>query len=133
MPILVTCACGGTFRAGDEHAGNEVPCVHCGRPVVVAGATTSPWDAFVSYSSKDKAVADAAVATLEARGVRCWIAPRDIVAGKEWSEAIIDGIEQARMLVLIFSAHANSSQQVIREVERAVHRGIPILPFRIED
>jgi hypothetical protein len=43
-------------------------------------------DVFISYSSLDKAVADAACAALEAYGIRCWIAPRDIVPGKEWGE-----------------------------------------------
>src|SRR5262249_48043463 len=87
----------------------------------------------LSYSSKDKSTADAACASLEARGIRCWVAPRDILPGKEWGAAIIDGIEQSRSMVLVFSANANNSQQVMREVERAVHRGMPIIPFRIED
>src|SRR5262249_16593249 len=87
----------------------------------------------LSYSSKDKSTADAACASLEARGIRCWVAPRDILPGKEWGAAIIEGIEQSRSMVLVFSANANSSQQVMREVERAVNRGMPIIPFRIED
>ena len=37
------------------------------------------------------------------------------------------------MLVLVFSSHANQSPQVGREVERAVNRGIPIVPLRIEN
>lgn len=36
------------------------------------------YDIFVSYSSKDKPVADAVVAGLEQKGIRCWIAPRDL-------------------------------------------------------
>ncbi len=36
-------------------------------------------------------------------------------------------------MVLILSSHANVSPQVLREVERAVNRGIPVLPLRIED
>ena len=47
---------------------------------------------FISYSSKDKPVGDAACAVLEQRGFRCWIAPRDIVPGTEWGEAIIGGL-----------------------------------------
>jgi len=35
-------------------------------------------DVFISYSSKDKTVANAVCATVENRKVRCWIAPRDI-------------------------------------------------------
>lgn len=42
-------------------------------------------DVFISYSSKDKPVADATVAVLEANGIRCWIAPRDIRPGADWS------------------------------------------------
>lgn len=90
-------------------------------------------DVFISYSSKDKAVADAACATLEARKVRCWIAPRDVLPGSEYGAALLDAIEGARVMVLILSTHSNTSPQVMREVERSVSKGIPILPFRIED
>ena len=41
-------------------------------------------DVFVSHSVKDKAVADAIVARLEADSVTCWIAPRDVVPGADW-------------------------------------------------
>jgi hypothetical protein len=90
-------------------------------------------DAFISYSSRDKATADATCTALEASGIRCWIAPRDVMPGIEWGEAIIDGINQSRVLVLIFSANANESPQIRREIERAVGKGIPIIPFRIQD
>jgi TIR domain len=90
-------------------------------------------DVFISYSSLDKAAADATCAALERSGIRCWIAPRDIIPGKEWGDAIIEAIHAARVLVLIFSANANTSPQIRREVERAVHKGLPIIPLRIED
>jgi hypothetical protein len=90
-------------------------------------------DVFISYSSKDKPTADAACAKLEARGIRCWLAPRDIMPGADWSASIIDAINGARTMVLVFSAHANASQQIKREVERAVNKGIPIIPLRIEN
>ena len=32
-------------------------------------------DVFISYSSKDKPIADGITANLEAAGLRCWIAP----------------------------------------------------------
>jgi hypothetical protein len=90
-------------------------------------------DAFISYSSLDRTVADAAVSVLEQRRIRCWIAPRDVTPGLDWSEEIVEAIERATVMVLILSANANDSPQIKREVERAVHRGIPIIPFRIED
>jgi hypothetical protein len=90
-------------------------------------------DVFISYSSKDKTVANAVCAKLESRNIRCWIAPRDILPGNIYAEALVDALDQSRILILIFSANSNNSTQVMREVERAVRLGIPILPFRIED
>lgn len=90
-------------------------------------------DVFISHSAKDKPIADAVCATLEKDGIRCWIAPRDIVPGTQWGEAIIDAISECRVMVLVFSSNANESQQIIREVERAVSKGIPVIPFRVED
>jgi hypothetical protein len=90
-------------------------------------------DVFISYSSKDKPVADAVCAGLEGRGIRCWAAPRDILPGSDWGAAIIDAITGSKVMVLIFSGNANASPQIKREVERAVAKGVKILPFRIED
>lgn len=90
-------------------------------------------DVFVSYSSADKTVADAVCTALEGGGLRCWVAPRDIVPGVDWGAAIIDAIEGAKVMVLIFSANANASRQISREVERAVAKGVTIVPFRIQD
>jgi TIR domain len=91
------------------------------------------FDVFVSYASKDKTVADAVCARLEAVGIRCWIAPRDIVAGRSYGEAIIEAIHETKVMVLVFSSNANASGHIPKEVERAVSKGVPILPFRIED
>jgi len=90
-------------------------------------------DVFVSYSVPDRDCAFEIVARLEARGLSAWIAPRDISPAAEWAEEIIDAIAAARLMVLVFSSYSNASPQVRREVERAVHKEVPILPFRIED
>ena len=90
-------------------------------------------DVFVSHSIKDKAVAEAIVARLEADSVTCWIAPRDVVPGADWGESIIDAIESSRIMILIFSRNADASPQIKREVERAVNKGVYIIPFRVDD
>jgi hypothetical protein len=90
-------------------------------------------DVFLSHSVKDKAVAEAIVARLEAESVTCWIAPRDVVPGADWGESIIDAIESSRIMILIFSQSANTSTQIKREVERAVNKGVYIIPFRVDD
>ena len=91
------------------------------------------FDVFISYSSKDKPAADAACAVLEAAGIRCWIAPRDVMPGGEYGAAIVDAIERCRVMVLIFSSNANESAQIRREIERAVKKGVTIIPVRIEE
>jgi hypothetical protein len=90
-------------------------------------------DVFISHSAKNKTTADAVCAMLESEGIRCWIAPRDVTPGLEWGESIIEAIEQSRVMVLLFTAEANESPQIRREVERAVNRGVVILPLRIEE
>ena len=90
-------------------------------------------DVFLSHSVKDKAVADAIVARLEAESVICWVAPRDVVPGADWGESIINAIESSRIMILLFSQSANASSQIKREVERAVNKGVYIIPFRLAD
>jgi hypothetical protein len=90
-------------------------------------------DVFISYSSKDKDAGIAVCEGLERHGVRCWMAPRDIVPGQGWAKSILGAISNARVMVLLLTAEANVSPQIEREVERAVHRRVPIVPVRIED
>jgi hypothetical protein len=90
-------------------------------------------DVFISYSKADKTTADAACAMLEARGIRCWIAPRDVTPGVDWGEAIVKAISSCRVMVLVFSSHANESPQVRREVQRGFEKGRTVIPFRVED
>ena len=90
-------------------------------------------EVFISYSHKDKTTADAICNHLEARGMRCWYAPRDITPGVEWGNAILQGIEDAKIMVLVFTRDANLSQQVLREVNNAVNAGLSIIPFRLTE
>jgi hypothetical protein len=90
-------------------------------------------EVFVSYSQPDYDCAMALVERVEKEGIDCWIAPRDIAPSADWAAEIIDAISNARVMVLVFSASSNDSPQVRREVERAVHKQVSILPFRIEN
>jgi hypothetical protein len=90
-------------------------------------------DVFLSYSNKDKAAADAVCHALERNRIRVWMAPRDVMAGVGWAQSIIGAINGARVMVLVFSGNANGSPQIEREVERAVNKGVPVVPIRIEN
>lgn len=90
-------------------------------------------DVFISYSSNDQQAALAVLHGLEAEGIRCWMAPRDIRPGAIWAQAIMDAISECRALVVVFTANANRSSHVLTEVDAAVRQGAVIVPFRIED
>lgn len=90
-------------------------------------------DVFVSYSSHDKYIADALVSAIESSGTPCWIAPRDVVAGRPYAESIMQGLGHGRLLLLVFTSRSNESPHVLREVERFVNLKRPILCLRIEN
>ena len=90
-------------------------------------------DVFISYSSKDKTIADAVCAGMEKEGIRCWIAPRDILPSENYDDAIIRALNSARVMVVIFSSRIFTSQFVKSEVERGFSKGLTIAPFRIEN
>ena len=90
-------------------------------------------DVFISYSSKDKRAADAVCHALEADGIRCWIAPRDIYAGKDWNESILTAILNCKVCVLVLSQQSSNARQVQVEVVTAVTENRIVVPLRIED
>ena len=96
-------------------------------------ATVSRPKVVISYTQPDWDLARDLVAHVEAHGIACWIAGRDVPLGADRATEIVNAIAAARVMVLVFSASANSSTDVHREVERASDRGVSLLPFRIAD
>ncbi|MFI5717930.1 tetratricopeptide repeat protein [Nocardia sp. NPDC051750] len=90
-------------------------------------------EVFISHASGDAVLAEAIVHALEAAELSCWIAPRNILAGTDYAEAIIEAIEEAAVMVVVVSDQANRSRHVPREVERAIARDVSLVPFRIAD
>jgi hypothetical protein len=90
-------------------------------------------DVFISHSNKDKNIAEAICHQLESDGIRCWIAPRDIEFGADWTAGITQGIASCKVFVLVFSDSANSSDHVRREVAKAFSLGLAVIPFRTEE
>ena len=97
------------------------------------GQNKGKHDVFISYSTKNKNVADAIVSDFEQHGIKCWYAPRDILPGEEWVTAITNALEGSRALVLIFTDESNNSRQVMNEIAVAFNAGITIVPFRLTD
>lgn len=88
---------------------------------------------FISYSNKDSEQSNVIVSELEQKGILCWIAPRDIVPSADWAESIINAINNSIAMIVILSKNSMDSPQVKREVERAVNKGLTIIPLRLDN
>ena len=88
---------------------------------------------FITHSSRDYKQSRAVVDVLEKNGIPCWISERDIGAGDNYGDAIVDAIESAKVMVLVFSANANNSDEIKKEIALASQRKLTVVPIRIED
>lgn len=88
---------------------------------------------FISYATQDKAAAEEVCETLERAGSTCWIAPRDVKAGKLYPEEIIAALRGCRAVVLLLSSSSNKSPHIVKEIDSAFNRRLPILTLRVED
>lgn len=84
---------------------------------------------FISYSTKDSAIANDICSTLESNGVNCWIAPRDITPGRRWAQAIMTALKNCSAMVLVYSRESNQSEQVYNEIDKAFSYKRVIIPF----
>ncbi|MEI9914987.1 MAG: toll/interleukin-1 receptor domain-containing protein [Methylovirgula sp.] len=88
---------------------------------------------FITHSSRDYKQSRAIVDVLEKNGIPCWISERDIGAGDNYGDAIVDAIENAKAMVLVFSVNANNSDEIKKEIALASQRKLTVVPIRIED
>ncbi len=89
---------------------------------------------FISHSTRaDGAAAQAVCRVLEESGLPCWICTRDIPAGEVWDQHITGALDSSWMVLLIYSAAADGSKHVKRELSMAEDRELPVIPFRLED
>ena len=86
-----------------------------------------------SRNNRDFQAAETICNALEAKDIRCWMAPRDIKGGDDWTEAILEAVKKSKLVVLVFSSNANQSPWVKNEITLALSRNIKIIPFCIED
>ncbi len=90
-------------------------------------------EVFISYSTVDSAAAETVRDVLETNGLSCWMAPRDIPGGSNYTKEIPNAIRGCSVFVLILSHNAQNSHWVLKELDSAVNAGKVILPFMLED
>ena len=88
---------------------------------------------FISYSSKDRDIAETICQALEVRGQNCWIACRDVGAGENFQEAIVRQLRSAKVMLLVFTSNANNSDEIKKELVLAGRHQVTVVPVRVED
>lgn len=88
---------------------------------------------FISHSSKNEESAQRICSILESHNHQCFLAERDIRAGREYAEEIVNGIDRSDAVIVLVSKEANQSPHVLREIERAVSHQIPIIVYKLEE
>lgn len=87
---------------------------------------------FISHSSVDSKVANLICEYLEKKELSCWIAPRNIDTGNDYGSEIISGLEKSQSVLLLLSENSNKSEHVLREIERAAAKCLPIIVIELE-
>ncbi len=88
---------------------------------------------FISFASEDRGVAMTLCSALESRGFKCWISPRDILPGENFQIAIVRAIRESKIMLLVFTANSNNSEEMSKELALASQNKLMVVPLRVED
>ena len=89
---------------------------------------TPKYDLFISYASGDAGIAKELSSALQAEGVTCYLAERDIAVSTEWENSILDALcGSARVLVLL-TPRSIDRPWVLMETGAAWALGKPLIP-----
>jgi tetratricopeptide (TPR) repeat protein len=87
---------------------------------------------FISHSTDDQAISDNLCTYLEARDIKCWIAPRDIPGGTSFPEKLAEGITNCELMLVLLTPASAASEYVLREVATAVELRLELLPVLLQ-
>ena len=88
---------------------------------------------FLSYSIDDRHTATAVYSMLEENGIKCRLSPSDVSDSPNYTENAIKMLDECAILMLIFSANANSCPSVWQEVRHAFTEHKTIILLRVEN
>ncbi len=89
-------------------------------------------DVFISFAFKDQKAAECIRDYLEKNGINCFMCT-DLPSGVDFDVQLGEAIRKSKVLLLVFSAHADESESVRAEMNIAKTNKITRVPVRIED
>jgi hypothetical protein len=75
---------------------------------------------FISYSSKDEALATKIVHSLEEAGLDAWYKKREILPGDNWAEKVASGLKESNAMVVLVTPDALESDAVLSSISYAL-------------
>jgi hypothetical protein len=102
--------------------GAGVPDIFIQYAASLAGVPFEFYSCFISFSSKDEALAQRLHADLQSKGVRCWFAPDSLKIGDKFRVQIDKAVRIYDKLLLLLSKHSVKSDWVEKEVETAFEK-----------
>ena len=91
-----------------------------------------PKKVFISYVQEDGAVAYEIAAGLESQGYSSWYYERDCPAGADYFEETHKAISDCEAMVIVISPRSLPSDQITREIVRAVESSKATFPLLLE-
>ena len=88
---------------------------------------------FISYSRRDKVLAERLARDLDDAGLSIWIDFRQIKGGEQWREAIFKGIAQSDIFLVCLSPGSVESEWVRREIFMARTHHKFVIPLMMQD
>ena len=89
-------------------------------------------DFFLSYRRSDRALAKRLVDAIVARGATIWW-DEMIPGGVDWRDEIVEHLNSAQVMIILFSEDCNQSRQLRKELALADEMNKVVIPLLIED
>jgi TIR domain len=97
-----------------------------------SGMASLPKKVFISYVQEDGAVAYEIASGLETQGYSSWYYERDCPAGADYFEETHKAISDCEAMVIVISPRSLPSDQITREIVRAVESSKATFPLLLE-
>ena len=88
---------------------------------------------FISYSSREKELADTIRTILTEHGIECWMAPESISPGSNYAHDIPLAIQDCSALLVILSEKSQESIWVPKEIDMAFKMRKKVIPLHTDD
>ena len=100
---------------------------------IVFQSSSFRFNVFISYSSKQRELANQIRTYLNSNGLSCWMAPDSIPPGSDYLEEIPIALGNVKAFLLVLTEDAMNSKWVKKEVATAVGSGIAVLPVKFSE